>query len=151
MVSFVLKSDLEKLLGYLCVEYGFCIRGTYYEAISSKKIISSEEFVSAVFVADRTGQKDREHYAPIFRELFVSKFGKRASFWNRKFLHKKRKRLSKRKKLEVILLSYARSERMNDNRTYDPRPPLFRGTRELRLQTKTFNKKMHANNNARMI
>lgn len=114
----------------------------YFEAISSKKSISSEEFVSDVFIADRTGLKDREIYTAVIKELFVSKFGKRAQFWNRKFLHTKRKRLNKRKKHEVILLCYARRERMNKNRTYDRRPSIFRGTRALRIEAKTFNKKL---------
>ena len=140
MTNHTLKSDLERILGDLCVDYGFCLSNNDFEAISSMKNMTPDNFVSAVFVADRTGKKDREVYAPIFKKIFIARFGGRAQYWNRRFLTKKRKRLNKREKLEVILLCYARRDRMNDTRTYNAKPSIFTGTRKLKAETKEFNK-----------
>ncbi|BBM03801.1 hypothetical protein [Microbulbifer sp. GL-2] len=107
--------SLQDLLGDLCVDYGFCLSSPFWEAISSRKQYSAGAFVRDVFIADRTGPKDREIYGPVIRKLFIDKFGAEAYFWNRRFQARPGKRISMKEK-DIILLEFARRERSINRR-----------------------------------
>lgn len=106
-----MKEEIEELLSLLCVEYGFCLQGDFFQAISERKRYSAEEFVQDIFLADGTRIDDKKLYAPIFEDLFRRTFGKRVFFWNRRFLFMKKSRCLLKESNVPILMEYARVER----------------------------------------
>ena len=133
--KFAMKDELEELLGKLCVDHGFCLPLDYFEAISAKKRYTSEQFVEDVFLADGTGEKDKEIYFTIIRKEFEKLFGKEINVWNRRFLVKKKGRTRKLESNAPVLLEFARIERATNLKwekvckSYE-----FRGRRKLRIR-----------------
>ncbi|MGL6162553.1 hypothetical protein [Microbulbifer sp.] len=107
--------ELQELLGDLCVDYGFCLSTPFWEAMASKKRYTANEFVTDIFIADKTGPKDQEIYSPIIKKLFVEKFGTEVNVWNRRFQTARRKHPSRIEK-DVVLLDFARTERIITNK-----------------------------------
>ena len=71
--------ELRRLLGWLCIEWGFCIPPEASEDISRRASLSANEFASAVLQAEGMNPEYEEKWFQRIRDRFVEKFGERVT------------------------------------------------------------------------
>ncbi len=71
-----LKSELEKLLGQICVEWGFCLQGNEYEEITESNKIDATSFALAVLRAEGFEPPENEiEWLRRLKNRFINHFG----------------------------------------------------------------------------
>jgi hypothetical protein len=71
-----LENELDKLLGYVCKEWGFCLSSAKAGPIVYRSSITDDEFASAVLTAEGlTPPEYSEWYKPLKRR-FQQHFGR---------------------------------------------------------------------------
>lgn len=73
-----LENELDKLLGYVCKESGFCLTHENSKAILSRNSLTDFEFATAILTAEGITPPEYSQWYKPLQKRFQRHFGKRS-------------------------------------------------------------------------